>query len=320
MQAANQTPEKAPKAGSDEVLAVRLAYRPPFGWPDMLAYFAVRGIPGVEHVDLTPGAAAYSRSVRMGALQGWLRVTDLPEAGELLLEVAPTLAPMLVPLVARIRPQFDLDADPQRIDSALAQDPLLAKTIARRPGTRVPGAFDPFELAIRAVLGQQVSVAGATTLSGRLVKLYGAPIASPFIGVTHEFPSPQVLAATDPLEIAKIGLPKTRGRTICNIAQFVVDGGMDFAQGTTLADAVRSLCTVGGIGEWTAQYIALRALRFADAFPAGDLGLQKAAAFNDPASDRLTEKQLLQRAQDWSPWRGYAALLLWHSLALNKEN
>ncbi len=301
------------------VLELRLATRAPFGWPDMLAYFAMRGIPGVEHVESSPAHASYARSVRIGALHGWLRVTQLPAQGELLLETAPALAPVLTQLTERVRQQFDLDADPQAIHARLAQDPLLATTITRLPGTRVPGAFDPFELAVRAVLGQQVSVAGATTLSGRLVKKYGATIDSPFIGVTHEFPMAGTLAQADPLELAQIGLPKARARTICNIAQFVVDGGMDFAAQTTLEEAVRHLRTVAGIGEWTAQYIALRALRFADAFPGGDLGLQKAAAVNDPTTERLTEKQLLLRAQDWSPWRGYAALLLWHSLALDKS-
>lgn len=309
-----------PAAGAApaETLNLRLAYRPPFGWPDMVAYFATRGIPGVEIVDRTPGAESYARSVRIDAVRGWLRVTQAPEPGQLALELGPSsLAPVLQPLIARLRAQFDLDADPGSIDTQLARDPLLARVIAVLPGTRVPGAFDAFELAVRAVLGQQVSVAGATTLSGRLVQRFGAPISTPFIGVTHEFPSAERLAATDPLEIATIGLPKARARTICNLASFVVEGGMDVGPGTTLDDAVRHLRSVAGIGEWTAQYIALRALRFADAFPAGDLGLQKAAG--DPVTPRLTERQLLLRAQGWSPWRGYAALLLWHSLAFAKE-
>jgi AraC family transcriptional regulator of adaptative response / DNA-3-methyladenine glycosylase II len=299
---------------SPDVLTLRLAYRPPFGWPETIAYLGQRAIAGVEAVERTPGAEAYLRSVRIGDVRGWLRVTHLPARCQLELALAPSLTPVLMPLIARVRNQFDLDANPQVIHAQLGQDPLLAATIAARPGTRVPGAFDPFELAVRAVLGQQVSVAGATTLSGRLVTRYGVPVETPFFGVTHEFPRAELLAATDHLEIATIGLPKTRALTIRNLARFTVDGGMEIKPGASLEDTVRHLRSVGGIGEWTAQYIALRALRFPDAFPGGDLALQKAAARDLDGVERLTEKQLLLRAAGWSPWRGYAALLLWHSL------
>jgi AraC family transcriptional regulator of adaptative response / DNA-3-methyladenine glycosylase II len=294
-------------------LTLRLAYRPPFGWSDIVRYLSGRAIPGVEAV-APEGSGAYLRSVRIGEAVGWLRVSHLPLKQQLELEVAPALATVLMPLLARVRSQFDLDANPAVIDAHLQQDPLLATQLQAMPGLRVPGAFDPFELALRAVLGQQVSVAGATTLAGRLVQRFGEPFATPFIGVTHHFPRAENLGAAAAADVAQIGMPLARAEAIRNLAQFAAGGGLNMTPGITLADAVAQLKTVRGIGEWTAQYIALRALRFPDAFPAGDLGLQKAAASDDASTTRLTEKQLLARAAAWSPWRAYAALALWHSL------
>lgn len=294
-----------------DCLMLRLAYRPPFAWDQMLRYLSGRAIKGVEAVDTT----SYARSVRIDKAVGWLRVTHLPAKCQLQVDVAPALAPVLMPLLSRIRSQFDLDANPSVIEAYLQSDALLRAQIDAVPGLRVPGAFDAFELAVRAVLGQQVSVAGATTLSGRLVDRFGEPIETPVPGVTHHFPLPSILTHATCEEVALIGLPKARAQTVINIARFADAGGLAIKPGTSLDDAVAQLKSIGGIGEWTAQYIALRALRFPDAFPAGDLGLQKAAAETSQTGlDRLTEKQLTARAHAWSPWRGYAALTLWHSL------
>jgi AraC family transcriptional regulator, regulatory protein of adaptative response / DNA-3-methyladenine glycosylase II len=298
------------KAAADDVLTLRLAYRPPFQWTRMLAYLAGRAIPGVEAVASDGDKGSYLRSVRCGDARGWLRVRHLPARRQLELEVPPALSAVLMPLLSRVRAQFDLDANPEVIEAALRHDALLAPRFAAAPGLRVPGAFDAFELAVRAVLGQQVSVAGATTLSGRLVQRFGEAMATAQGAVTHYFPCAETLAAAEPAAIAQIGMPGTRAETIRNIAQFAAQGGLQMPPGVTLEDAVARLKTVRGIGDWTAQYIALRALRFPDAFPAGDLGLQKAAA-GDAPSGRLTEKQLTERAVAWSPWRGYAALALW---------
>jgi AraC family transcriptional regulator of adaptative response / DNA-3-methyladenine glycosylase II len=291
---------------ADDALTLRLAYRPPFDWPHMLRYFVTRALPGVEAVD--PDGGTYQRSVRLEQTEGWLQVRHRPERRQLEVQVAPALAGMLMPLLARVRAQFDLDANPEIIEAHLRRDPLLAARLAATPGVRVPGAFDAFELAVRAVLGQQVSVAGATTLAGRLVQRFGDPVTGGPAGVTHHFPWPAALAALDAAAIAQIGMPATRAQTIRNIAQFAAEGGLHLPPGVTLDEAVARLRSIRGIGDWTAHYIALRALRFPDAFPAGDLGLQKAAA--EPAG-RLSEKQLLARAAAWAPWRGYAALVLW---------
>ncbi|HTD06330.1 AlkA N-terminal domain-containing protein [Undibacterium sp.] len=303
-------------ATDSEGIVLRLAYRPPYAWAEVLQYLAARAMPGLEAVLDGKSEQSYVRSVSIGDKQGWLQVKHVPDKQQLSLQVAPQLAPVLMPLLAKVRNLFDLDANPLVMQSYLQTDALLAAQIQRTPGLRVPGAFDAFELAIRAILGQQVSVAGASTVAGRLVQRFGTPIATPFAEVSHHFPGAALLAQTAPEDIAQIGLTKSRAATIRNLAVFVVQGGLQLPAGISLEDAVARLKTVAGVGEWTAQYIALRALRFADAFPAGDLALQKAAAV--APDTRMTEKQLLARAHPWSPWRSYAALLLWQSLS-NKD-
>ncbi|MBK4737180.1 DNA-3-methyladenine glycosylase 2 [Noviherbaspirillum pedocola] len=284
------------------MLTMRLAYRPPYAWDAMLVYFARRGIPGVEAV-LADGS--YARSVRLNETQGWLRIRHLPQSCQLQLDVDLALAQALMPLMARVRAQFDLDANPAQIAAHLAQDALLVPLLQQWPGLRLPGAFDAFELAVRAVLGQQISVAGATTLAGRLAARFGRSAVTPFGEVGLHFPTPAELAAAPAEVIATLGMPGSRAKTISALARFAAEGGLRFAPGATLAQAVERLKGVPGIGEWTAQYIALRALRHPDAFPAGDLGLRRATGLAD-------ERALLARAALWSPWRGYAAMLLWH--------
>ncbi len=298
---------------TDGALTIRLAYRPPYAWTQMMRYLATRAIPGVEAVHEAGGELHYVRSVRLGGVEGWLRVSHLAARSQVRVEAAGSLAPLLMPLAARVRSQFDLDANPAAIEAHLAQDDLLAAAIAQAPGLRVPGAFESFELAVRAVLGQQVSVAGATTLAGRLAARFGQPASTPYAGAMLHFPAPEELAALAPETVAQIGLPRARAATLVALARFAASGGLRFAPGASLDATVTRLRTVPGIGEWTAQYIALRALRFPDAFPAGDLGLQKAAAAAPGA--RLDERALQARAAAWAPWRAYAAVLLWHGPA-----
>lgn len=293
-----------------EGLQLRLAYRPPYDWATLLRYLKGRAMPSLEHIDLVQ--QSYQRAVSVAGKTGWMRVTHLPQNHQLSLEVSSTLSSVLMPLLAKVRSQFDLEANPTVIAAHLATDPLLCAQIERTPGLRVPGAFDAFELAIRAILGQQVSVAGATTVSGRLVRAFGEPVNTPWPEVSMRFPSPQTLAAASIEEIATIGIPKTRAATIQGFASFAAAGGLDMPPGASLEDCVADLKKLPGIGEWTAQYIAMRALRFPNAFPAGDLGLQKAAA--QAPEERCSEKQLFARSLAWSPWRSYAALLLWESL------
>ena len=317
-------------------ITLRLAYRPPLAWRDLLAYLAGRGTAGVEAVEgmnaMHDGAFAgasggiYLRTVALPSAErtvtGWVAVrqpagTERAKKGHanvLLVTLSASLAPVLMPAMHRLRELFDLDADPSRIASHLARDPLLAPVVTAVPGLRMPGAWDRFELALRAVLGQQVSVAGASTLSGRLAARFGEAIVTPSANLTRIAPTAETLACAELADIATIGMPKTRAATVRELARFAAAGGLRFAPGTSLTEAVTALDALPGIGPWTAHYIAMRALRHPDAFPAGDLGLRKALGALERSDALRPEKALLQRAEAWRPWRAYAAAYLWRSL------
>lgn len=298
-----------------DTLTLRLAYRPPLAWREMLAYFAGRGAPGVEWVD-TAGET-YGRTVAVGGRAGWVLVRKSPvskRTGEALeVHAPPSLTDVLWPLLTRLRAVFDLDANPAHIDTHLGADPFLAGSVRTHPGLRVPGGWDPFELAVRAVLGQQISVAGATTIAGRLAARFGGSIETPFAALTRLAPTPQAIAAASVDEIAAVGLTRARAQTLRDLAAATLHGELDFQPGADINGATAALRRVRGIGEWTAQYVAMRALRFPDAFPSADLGLRKALTL--PVQSALIgEKELLARAGVWRPWRAYAALHLWKSL------
>ncbi len=288
-------------------LRLQLAYRPPLAWREMLAYFGARAIPGVEVV----ADGCYLRTTEIGAKAAWLRVSQAAEHDALMVEFAPEMASHLYPALHRLRAVFDLDANPARIAEHLSVEKSLRSLVAKTPGLRVPGAWDAFEIALRAVLGQQISVAAATTLSGRLVARFGTPFITPWPRLTHTFPRASTLADAAVADIAALGLPRKRAETIREVARAAAAGVFVFAPGTTAGQAVAQLKALRGIGEWTAQYLAMRLLRSPDAFPAGDLGLRKAAGRGMP----LTEAALLRRAESWRPWRAYAAAHLWHSLS-----
>jgi AraC family transcriptional regulator, regulatory protein of adaptative response / DNA-3-methyladenine glycosylase II len=213
----------------------------------------------------------------------------------------------LVPnVIARLRRVFDLAADPRAISAHLAQDPVLAPLVAKRPGLRVPGAWDGFELAIRAVLGQQITVVAAVGLAARLVATYGEPMKAPVATLTHFFPRPEALANAD---LTLLGLPKSRAATLSAVAAAVVADPEVFDAKCDLEEAVQHLRAIRGVGEWTAQYIALRQLREPDAFPASDLGVMR--ALTDAHGQRPQAHEVLARAERWRPWRAYAAQHLW---------
>jgi AraC family transcriptional regulator of adaptative response / DNA-3-methyladenine glycosylase II len=286
-------------------LAIRLFYRPPLDWDALHGFLALRATPGIEVFD----ERGYRRTFRAGAAAGTLSVAQ-DRAGNCVRLVLrlPALGDLQA-VVARVRRLFDLDADPLRIGRQLARSPELAARVRARPGLRVPGAWDGFELAVRAVLGQQVSVRGATTLAGRLVARFGEPLPAPAeAGLTHLFPEPAALADAD---VAAIGLPRARAASIRALAGAVAKGKLPLDGGLELSDLVVRLCEIPGIGAWTAHYIAMRACGETDAFPAGDLGLRRAFA-NDgrgPASERT----LLAASEAWRPFRAYAAMHLWTS-------
>ena len=276
-----------------------LRFRPPFDWNGLLDFLAPRAIPGVEVIN----DDNYRRTFQLDKQTGWLEAALDSDARALALRIHFPDPRSLFLIVERVRRLFDLSADPAEINQHLRRDPLLARRVATRPGLRVPGAWDGFELAIRAILGQQVTVRGASTLAGRLVREFGAPIATNH-GLTHIFPTAEKLADVD---VARIGLPRARANTIRTLARAVMQGEIEFS--TTDVDGFRErLCRLPGIGDWTAQYVAMRALGEPDAFPSSDLGLLHATGIRNP-------RELQSRAEAWRPWRAYAAMHLWQSKA-----
>lgn len=282
-------------------LALRLGYRPPLDFPLLLAFLGKRAIDGIERV----GADAYERVCGPAGSPTILRVTAETARPELRLEISGRDPRAIPDVVRRVRRIFDLDADPAAVQSLLSRTPLLAQGLRRRPGLRVPGGWDGFEVAVRAVLGQQVSVAGATTLARRLVQAHGGVRPSAPPGLDRLFPTPETLADA-PLET--IGLPKSRAATLRALAAAVASGRVHFGAGQRLEDFVRDFTALPGIGPWTAQYVAMRALGHPDAFPAGDLVLQQVLG---GSAGRLTERETEARSQAWRPWRAYAVLHLW---------
>ena len=284
---------------------VQLAFRPPLDWPALLGFVALRATPGVEAV----AAGVYRRTIAIGGDTGTIEVRAAAAEPHLLMRVRLGRHERLLQVVERARRLFDLDADPGLIGGHLARSPELAPLVARRPGLRVPGTWDAFELAVRAVLGQQVTVRGATTLAGRLVRTFGTPLDPPEDGLTHLFPRPAVLADAD---LAPLGLPRARAATIRALAGGVARGELVLEASRGLEDAVARLAAVPGIGAWTAHYIAMRALDEPDAFPAADLGLRRALG---NGAGRLAPACVAERAEAWRPWRAYAVMHLWAGLA-----
>ncbi len=295
--------------GKVDTLRLRLAYRPPFAWRELLEYLTRRAVPGVEFVDAE--RSLYARTVAFGEHRGWVQVE--PGAGPWLEVTLPAaLAGVSWPILTRLRAQFDLDANPAAIDAHLRADPLLAPSVELHPGLRTPGAWDTFELAVRAVLGQQISVAGASTLAARLAAKFGELIETPFPYLSRLSPMADTLGAAEVEEIAGIGLPRARAATLRDLGLAAGRGELAFGPVASVEEVVSTMSKIRGIGEWTAQYVAMRALRFPDAFPASDLGVRKALV---PVGATLpSEREVLARAAAWRPWRAYATLHLWQTL------
>ncbi len=287
-----------------DAIALDLAFRAPLAWPALLGFLAPRATRGVEAV--TDGC--YERTVEFGAHRGWVRVAPSPRGNALRAHISASLVPALLPVAAKLRALFDLAADPARIEPHLAVDPALRALVAARPGLRVPGAFDGFELLARAILGQQVSVAAATTFAARLGERFGEPLETPLAALTRLSPSAARIAAARVDSIAAIGLTRSRAESLRAAARACAEGGLDLAPGAD-PDALRAaLLALPGIGPWTAEYVLMRAVAWPDAFPHGDLGLRRALGIDDA-------RAVLARAESWRPWRAYGALHLWTSLS-----
>jgi AraC family transcriptional regulator of adaptative response / DNA-3-methyladenine glycosylase II len=292
--------------GTTGAVTVKLGYRPPYDWDSIVSFLRARAIPGIEAVS----NARYARTIAIGNERGMLAV-EPAERNCLKATVRFADLKALPTIIARVRRVFDLAADPLAIGAHLSQDPALAPLVAARPGLRVPGAWDGFELAVRAILGQQITVAAATSLAGKLVVSYGEKIVDPAAlnqGLTHVFPTPGQLAGGD---LTALGMPKARRTALSSLAAAVVADPLIFGPRRSLEEAIAQLRSLAGVGEWTAQYIAMRELREPDAFPAADIGLMR--AMRDGNGVRPSSAELLEHAARWRPWRAYAALHLWAS-------
>ena len=290
-------------AGARGEIILLVRYRPPYDWPAMLDFLRARAITGIESVE----GGVYRRTIRLDGLHGTVAVQ--PTDGNALRAAVrfPKLS-VLPNMIARLRRVFDLAADRDAIALQLIKDPVLAPLVDARPGLRVPGAWDGFELAVRAVLGQQVTVPAAIGLAGRLVACFGERLQVGDPVLTHVFPEPRPLAEAD---LTVLRMPRSRARTLSAVAAAVVTDPRIFAAGRTLEETVTQLRVLPGVGKSTAQYIALRQMREPDAFPAADIGLMRAMV--DAEGVRPSAGQLLIHAEQWRPWRAYAAQHLWTS-------
>jgi AraC family transcriptional regulator, regulatory protein of adaptative response / DNA-3-methyladenine glycosylase II len=290
-------------------LCLRLPYRKPYDWGKMIAFLGDRAIPGVEEA----GTDFYRRTVLVGKRATVIEVRPVPGKTELSLRIHFPDPQALPRVVDRVRRVFDLDADPFAIAAHLAHDPLLAASVRAHPGLRLPGAWDPFEIGVRAILGQQVTVKGARTLAARLVARHGTPVAAPLTpGLTHLFPCADDLATA---RIESIGIPRARAEAIREFARAVATRRLSLEPGCDPEIVRGGLTDIPGIGEWTAAYIAMRALGEPDVFPAGDIVLRRALASHKPLSPKVAETL----ADAWRPWRSYAVLHIWAQAAARKE-
>lgn len=296
-------------------ITLALSYRPPYQWQQMLSFLALRAIPGVEGVvdgEYVRTVSLTTREKRQ--IHGWVRVSFRPRPNVLSVAVSPALLPVLPQLLARIRHLFDLHCDPYAVYETLAIMNIIRADLCTL-GTRLPGCFDAFEMAVRAVLGQQITVKAARTLAARLVDAYGIHTQTGVECLTHVFPSPEAIIALDgPIEnhLGPLGITRARAQTILRLAEAVVQREINLGYCAEPEIEVKKLMAIPGIGSWTAQYIAMRALGSPDAFPHMDYGVKKALAPRAP-------KEIMALAESWRPWRSYATIHLWNSLDHHRD-
>jgi len=304
-----RTGSAAPGSDQPSGIDIKLSYRPPYDARAMLAFFAKRQIDGTENVFLSPKRPAFAKTLHLHSggqsLRGWVfAVFDEPNC-RVGLTVSESLTEVLPQVMASVRTLLDLDADPRAINS------VLHAYFPQGDGLRLPGALDGFELAVRAVLGQQITVAAARTLCQRLVAQFGESLQTPVAGLNRCFPTPQVLAATSGDELGQLGIVKQRQSALTALAHAVASGTLQLHPGANPAHTRAALLALPGIGDWTAQYISMRALHWPDAFVAGDVALQTALGVRHhphPAQAALAA------ASAWQPWRSYAVIRAWASL------
>lgn len=290
-------------ASPAESSVLQLSYRPPYDWEGVLEFFTARMIKGVEYVT----ADFYARTIRLGAHTGWIKVTHQPAKRALMVEFSHSLTPVLPILLGRLRDLFDLTARPDIISAHLMQDEHLSKSVSVNQGLRVPGAFDGFELGIRAILGQQITVKAATTIASRFADAFGSRIATPFPELFLLSPIPEPVASASIESIAKLGIVSARAKSLIALAQAAASGELELKSGLNPEKTIEQLLKLPGIGPWTAQYIAMRALHWPDAFPQGDVAIKSGLG-------KTSWKEIEEQSEPWRPWRSYAVLHIWKSL------
>ena len=301
---------RAGAASSGRGTSVKLGYRPPYDVAALGAFLRQRQVHSVEQVSTDAGQLRIGRTLRLESAgtthTGWLLAQFEPERCQLVLQVSDSLRGVLPIVIRRVRQAFDLDADPQAIND------VLHAAFPAGDGLRVPGAFDGFELAVRAVLGQQITVAAARTLAQRLVERFGEAISTPSPGLARLFPSAAALAPASADSLGALGIVKQRQRAILALAQAVTQGNLQLNASADASSTIDALKELPGIGDWTAQYIAMRALRWPDAFPNGDIALHTALGLRE---SRKPAQEAEALSQAWRPWRSYAVIRAWSSLA-----
>jgi len=286
---------------SSDTFICQLSFRPPYDWQSMLDFLRARACPGVEFVDENK----YMRTVFIDKITGWLSVSLSEKQSALIVTLSASLAPKFLQILTRLKRLFDLQSNPELIEGQLGN---LAKEY---PGLRVPGAFDQFEVSIRAILGQQVSVKTASNLFGRLAKQFGSKITTPFLELNLITPQASDLATTIPDELSALGIMPARAKTIITFAKSYIDHKLNLQPGVDYESTISKLIALPGIGEWTAEYIAMRCLAWPDTFLHGDLGIKKALGIT-------SKKALLQETEKYRPWRAYAAMHMWKSLEIKE--
>jgi len=291
-------------ATSQPTLTLRMAYRPPLAWDGLIHFLNSRGAEGsslIEHSKLY-------KTLRIGELSGWFMAQHDPARHQVTVELSGSLTPVFAQLSVKLRQYFDLDASPQQIDAHLSQHPLLKRCVQKNPGLRLPGTLDVFELAARAIIGQQISVKAASTVFKRMVLRFGDAIATPHPALNIVCPDAKRIAEASLQDIIELGLNARRATTLHTVAKAFNTGELAIEYGCDSSEACAQLQRLPGIGPWTAQYIALRALGDPNAFPSSDLGLMKALQLDKPAA-------VEQASLAWQPWRAYAAIHLWQHLS-----
>ena len=296
-----QLRRRAAAPAATDVLNFELSFRPPYDWPAVSTFLGARTIAGVEAVE----DGCYRRTARIALdgkrHDGWIEVAISQKKPALRVSVSASLAKALPPVLSRVKALMDLACHPAEVAQALGP---MAK---RHPGLRVPGAFDGFEVAVRAILGQQVTVAAARTIAGRFAAAFGDSVITPFDSLNRIFPSAERIAGLPYGHIARLGMPGARARTVLGLARAVAGGGLVLMPNADIEATLDKLRSLPGVGEWTAQYIAMRALAWPDAFPHTDLGVMKALG-------ETAARRVLAAGEAWRPWRAYAVMHLWQSL------